>query len=71
MVLIDDSIVRGTTSKRIVRLLREAGAKEVHLRSSAPPFLFPCYDGTDIDSKKDLFACNHDHKAMVSTHLAS
>ncbi|MBG0767168.1 amidophosphoribosyltransferase [Sphaerochaeta halotolerans] len=64
VVLIDDSIVRGTTSKRIVRLLREAGAKEVHLRSSAPPFLFPCYYGTDIDSKKDLFACNHDHQSM-------
>ncbi|MGE4453743.1 MAG: amidophosphoribosyltransferase [Sphaerochaeta sp.] len=64
VVLIDDSIVRGTTSKRIVHLLREAGAKEVHLRSSAPPFLFPCYYGTDIDSKDDLFACRHDHAAM-------
>ncbi|ADY13973.1 amidophosphoribosyltransferase [Sphaerochaeta globosa] len=65
VVLIDDSIVRGTTSKRIVRLLREAGAKEVHLRSSAPPFLHPCYYGTDIDSRKDLFACKYDHQQMM------
>lgn len=59
VVLIDDSIVRGTTSARIVNLLREAGATEVHMRVSAPPFLFPCYFGTDIDSKKDLIANNH------------
>ena len=50
VVLIDDSIVRGTTSKRIVKLLRDAGAKEIHMRISAPPFLHPCYYGTDIDS---------------------
>ena len=48
VVLVDDSIVRGTTSGRIVSLLREAGAREVHLRVSAPPFLNPCYYGTDI-----------------------
>ncbi len=65
VVLIDDSIVRGTTSRRIVRLLREAGAKEVHLRSSAPPFLHPCYYGTDIDSTDDLFACKYDHQTMM------
>lgn len=59
VVLVDDSIVRGTTSARIVRLLREAGALEVHMRSSAPPFLFPCYFGTDIDSKDKLIACRH------------
>ena len=59
VVLIDDSIVRGTTSGRIVRLLREAGAKEVHMRISAPPFLFPCYYGTDIDSQDNLIACHH------------
>jgi len=64
VVLIDDSIVRGTTSKRIVRLLREAGAKEVHLRSSAPPFLHPCYYGTDINSRKDLLACKYDMQQM-------
>ncbi len=66
VVLIDDSIVRGTTSKRIVRLLREAGAKEVHLRSAAPKFLYPCYFGTDIDSSEDLFAYKHDDKEMLT-----
>lgn len=59
VVLVDDSIVRGTTSGRIVRLLREAGATEVHMRISAPPFLFPCYYGTDIDSQENLIACRH------------
>ena len=59
VVLIDDSIVRGTTSKRIVKLLREAGAKEIHMRISAPPFLHPCYYGTDIDSEENLIACPH------------
>ena len=59
VVLIDDSIVRGTTSARIVKLLREAGATEVHMRVSAPPFMNPCYYGTDIDSRDMLIACNH------------
>ena len=59
VVLIDDSIVRGTTSARIVKLLRDAGAKEVHMRVSAPPFMNPCYYGTDIDSRDNLIACNH------------
>ena len=59
VVLVDDSIVRGTTSGRIVSLLREAGAKEIHLRISAPPFLNPCYYGTDIDSRENLIACHH------------
>ena len=59
VVMIDDSIVRGTTSQRIVKLLRDAGAKEVHVRVSAPPFLHPCYFGTDIDSRDHLIACNH------------
>ena len=59
VVLVDDSIVRGTTSGRIVSLLREAGAREVHLRVSAPPFLNPCYYGTDIDSRENLIACHH------------
>jgi len=57
VVLIDDSIVRGTTSGRIVNLLREAGATEVHMRVSAPPFMHPCYFGTDIDSRENLIAC--------------
>jgi len=59
VVLIDDSIVRGTTSARIVSLLREAGAKEVHMRLSSPPFRHPCYFGTDIDSTDNLIAANH------------
>ncbi len=57
VVLIDDSIVRGTTSARIVKFLRDAGAKEIHFRVSCPPFTNPCYFGTDIDSKEHLIAC--------------
>jgi len=57
VVLIDDSIVRGTTMKRIVNLVRETGAKEVHLRISSPPFVNPCYFGTDISSRDYLIAC--------------
>ena len=59
VVLVDDSIVRGTTCAKLVKLLKNAGAKEVHLRSSAPAFLNPCYYGTDVDSKDSLIACNH------------
>ena len=59
VVLIDDSIVRGTTSARIVTLLRSAGAKQIHMRISAPPFLYPYYYGTDIDSQDHLIACHH------------
>jgi amidophosphoribosyltransferase len=58
VVLVDDSIVRGTTSARIVKILREAGAKEVHMRVSSPPFTHPCYFGTDVDSQDKLIA-NH------------
>ena len=59
VVLVDDSIVRGTTSARTIRLLREAGAAEVHYRISAPPFAHPCYFGTDIPDEKDLIATGH------------
>ncbi|HAL88754.1 MAG TPA: amidophosphoribosyltransferase [Clostridiales bacterium] len=59
VVLVDDSIVRGTTCARIVALLRGAGAKQIHMRISAPPFLHPCYYGTDIDSRENLIACQH------------
>ncbi len=59
VIIIDDSIVRGTTSDRIVRMLRNAGAKEVHMRVSSPPFLWPCYFGTDVPQKEQLIACNH------------
>lgn len=64
VILVDDSIVRGTTSKRIVKLLRDAGAKEVHFMSSAPKFLYPCYFGTDIDSSENLFAYKHTDEEM-------
>ena len=59
VVMVDDSIVRGTTSLKIIKLLREAGAKEVHMLLSCPPFLYPCYFGTDIDSSENLIAYNH------------
>ena len=58
LLLIDDSIVRGTTSDRIVHMLREAGAKEVHMRVSSPPFLHPCYFGTDVPEREQLIAHN-------------
>ena len=66
VVLVDDSIVRGTTSERIVRLLRDAGATEIHMRISAPPFLNPCYYGTDIDSREMLIACHHTVEEIAS-----
>lgn len=59
VVMIDDSIVRGTTSERIVRMLKNAGATEVHVRISSPPFLYPCYFGTDIPSDDQLIAHNN------------
>lgn len=58
IIMIDDSIVRGTTSDRIVRMLREAGAREVHMRVSSPPFLWPCYFGTDVPAREQLIAYN-------------
>lgn len=60
VIMIDDSIVRGTTCARIVELLREAGAKEVHMRVSSPPFKYPCFFGTDVDSQENLIACKFD-----------
>ena len=65
VVLVDDSIVRGTTCARVVKLLRDAGAKEIHIRSSAPAFLNPCYYGTDIASRDVLIACNHTTEEMA------
>ena len=59
IVMVDDSIVRGTTSRRIVRLLKEAGAKEVHVRIASPPLKYPCFYGIDIQTRKELIAANH------------
>ncbi len=56
VVVIDDSIVRGTTSKRIVQMLKEAGAAEVHMRISSPPLKYPCFYGIDISTTKELIA---------------
>lgn len=58
VVLIDDSIVRGTTSKRIIKLLREAGAKEIHMRIASPSLISPCFYGVDISTKKELIGAN-------------
>ena len=65
VILVDDSIVRGTTCVRVVKLLRDAGAKEIHIRSSAPEFLNPCYYGTDIGSKEELIACKYSAQEMA------
>ena len=56
VVLIDDSIVRGTTITNLIRMLREAGAVQVHVRISSPPFLYPCYYGTDVADTAQLIA---------------
>lgn len=59
IVMVDDSIVRGTTIRNIVRMLKNAGALEVHVRVSSPPFKYPCYYGTDVPSQENLVACNN------------
>jgi amidophosphoribosyltransferase len=59
IILIDDSIIRGTTSRKIVRMVRSAGAKEVHLRISCPPTISPCYYGVDTPRKQELIAANN------------
>jgi amidophosphoribosyltransferase len=65
VVLIDDSIVRGTTSKRIVQLIRQAGAKEVHVRISSPMVKNPCFYGVDMPTKEELFANKHEHEKAL------
>ena len=65
VVIIDDSIVRGTTAQRIVKLLREAGATQVHMRLSSPPFKHPCYFGTDIPNRDALMAHRHSTEEMA------
>ena len=64
LVVVDDSIVRGTTTRALVRMLREAGAREVHLRISSPPFVWPCYYGIDTPNREDLLAANHTLEEM-------
>lgn len=59
IVLVDDSIVRGTTMAHLIRMLKDAGAREVHVRISSPPFLYPCYFGTDVPSNDQLIASKH------------
>jgi len=59
IILIDDSIIRGTTSRKIVRMVRQAGATEVHLRISCPPTIAPCYYGVDTPRKSELIAANY------------
>ena len=64
VVVVDDSIVRGTNTVQIVKRLKEAGAKEIHLLIASPKYISPCYFGTDIPSKTELFACNHSTEEM-------
>ncbi|MCM1507672.1 MAG: amidophosphoribosyltransferase [Ruminococcus flavefaciens] len=71
VIMIDDSIVRGTTCARIVHLLREAGAKEVHVRISSPPFVHSCYFGTDIDSEENLIACKYDNISDIAEYIGA
>ncbi|MCR5708712.1 MAG: amidophosphoribosyltransferase [Ruminococcus sp.] len=69
VIMIDDSIVRGTTSARIVRLLRDAGATEVHVRISSPPFLHSCHFGTDIDSEENLIAGKYSSTDEIARYI--
>ncbi len=71
VIMVDDSIVRGTTSARIVGLLKSAGAKEVHVRISSPPFRFPCWFGTDIDSQDNLIACKYDNTEDIARAIGA
>lgn len=64
VVVVDDSIVRGTTSKQLVKLIRDAGAKEVHMRIASPPLKFPCFYGIDMSTRAELMAANHSVEEM-------
>ena len=65
MILVDDSIVRGNTSKKIVQMVREAGAREIHFRSASPPIVNPDFYGIDMAANSELFAAIHTHEEMV------
>ena len=65
VILVDDSIVRGNTSKKIVQMVREAGAREIHFRSASPPIVNPDFYGIDMAAKSELFAATHTHEEMV------
>ena len=64
IVLVDDSIVRGTTIANLIHMLKKAGAKSVHVRICSPPFLYPCYFGTDVPSNKQLIASSHSEEEI-------
>ena len=68
IVLIDDSIVRGTTMREIIRMLHDAGAAGVHVRITAPPFTHPCFYGTDVDSNESLVACHYSIEEMCKAN---
>ena len=68
VVVVDDSLVRGTTSKSLVQMIRQAGAREVHFRVASPPITGPCYYGIDTPTRKELIAATHDHEA-IRRHL--
>ena len=67
IVLIDDSIVRGTTISKLITMLKKAGAKEVHVRICSPPFLYPCYYGTDVPSNDQLIASSHSTEEICNS----
>jgi amidophosphoribosyltransferase len=70
VVVVDDSIVRGTTSRKIVRMVRQAGAREVHMRISSPPIQWPCYYGIDTPTRKELIGASHE-VAEIQRYLAA
>ena len=69
VVVVDDSLVRGTTSRKIVKMLRQAGAKEVHMRISSPPIVSPCFYGIDTPTKKELIASSHNRQKKFESTL--